>query len=65
MLFLPFGIRSTQRAAKMADGSWEDVNGDMTWQEWSKTIEGQRTIEEEKEYRKVRNKRLAKRRDEA
>jgi hypothetical protein len=65
MLFLPFGIRSTQRAAKMADGSWEDVNGDMTWQEWSKTIEGQRTIEEEKAYRKARNKRLAARREAA
>lgn len=65
MLFLPFGIKPTKRLAKLEDGTWEEVNGDMTWEEWAKTQEGKATIEEEVAYRKARAARLKKRREAA
>ncbi len=61
-LLLPFGIQPTTRAAKMPDGSWKEVNGDLNYKEWAKTKEGEKTIEKEVEYRKARAKRLANKR---
>ena len=32
----PYGIKPTKRAAQRADGTWTDVNGDITAVEWAR-----------------------------
>ena len=31
---IPFGIEPTARVAKLPDGTWEEVSGDVTAAEW-------------------------------
>jgi len=40
----PEGFEPTTRIAKKADGSWETVNGDLTYNQWKNTLPGRAEI---------------------
>ena len=31
---IPFGVKPTRRVSKMQDGTWKEVDGDLTYKEW-------------------------------
>lgn len=47
----PFGFEPVNRRAALAGGEWADVRGDMTWEQWAQTAEGQAQIAETREAR--------------
>lgn len=44
-LFKPGGVTPNKRGSRTAEGDWVEVNGDLTFEEWAKTLEGKRTLE--------------------
>jgi len=64
LVYLPEGITPNSRGERLANGTWAKTGGKKTWQEWSETLRGKRSIERAAEYRRERAKELAKRRAE-
>lgn len=44
-VYLPEGVKTNTRGSRLANGDWKQVNGDLTWQEWAKTLDGKQSIE--------------------
>ena len=62
----PYGFEPDSRRAALTGGEWEDVRGDMDWQEWSQTLEGQEQIAEVRADRlEAARERRAERREDA
>lgn len=40
----PFDFEPTARVAKLEDGTWQEVNGSLTRQQWANTLEGRAEI---------------------
>jgi hypothetical protein len=62
--YQPFGISPTIRTAKLPGGGWETVPANMNARTWRKTLKGQEVVEEAKQERLKRARRLAKKRAE-
>jgi hypothetical protein len=58
-LYLPFGVSPNRRGARLANGEWILVNGDLSYEDWANTLEGKKSIEAADEYRRKRAKRLS------
>lgn len=58
-VFLPEGVKPNTRGFRTASGDWKQTYGGMTWEEWSKTLEGQATIEQTKIEKREMAKRKA------
>jgi hypothetical protein len=62
-VYLPEGVKPNTRGFRSADGDWKQTYGDMSYQEWAKTLEGQATIEQTVIEKREAAKRAAKRRE--
>lgn len=60
--FIVTGLEPNSRGARAAGGSWYQVNGQMTYQEWSQTLQGRESIEQTQRDNRARAARLAKKR---
>lgn len=41
----PFGVQPVTRTARTAGGTWQEVNGNLNYNQWAKTLEGRKEIE--------------------
>jgi hypothetical protein len=58
--WLVFGLTPNKRGSRLSNGDWKVLNKDLSYEEWSKTLEGKRNIEKARIYRRNRAARLAK-----
>ena len=54
----PFGFQPVARVARKMDGTWQSVNGDLNYNQWAKTLEGRREINQTIADRALRAKEL-------